>query len=212
MQNFDITNLIQAKSDQLNADDLISAPRRIKVTGTSKGNAENPVVINYEGDCGRPFKPCLTVRRIIAHAWGVMTGEWVGKEMLLYCDPTVVYGGKEVGGIRISAISNIEKRIVVSLAKTRGKKVQHTIEVLTIEQKPPYDAAKFDSVFDAMAKKINDGSMTHEQVINKCESTGSLTDEQKKRVRDIGKDSDIEIDEEESESVSDFFNDTEKAS
>jgi len=38
-----------------------------------------------------------------------------------------------------------------------------------------------------------------------------LTDEQKKRVRDIGKDSDIEIDEEESESVSDFFNDTEKA-
>ena len=100
---FDISDTILAKSDQLNADDLISAPRRIKITGTTKGDAENPVIVNYEGDTGRPFKPCKTVRRILAAAWGVDSSAWEGQEALLFCDPTVVYAGKEVGGIRVKA-------------------------------------------------------------------------------------------------------------
>jgi hypothetical protein len=124
---FDISKTIEAKSDQLNADDLISAKRVIKITGVSKGNAENPVVINYENDSGRPFKPCKTVRRILAAGWGVDADLWINKHCELFCDPTVVYGGQEVGGIRVSAMSDIPKRIVVSLAKTRGKKVTHTI-------------------------------------------------------------------------------------
>lgn len=185
---FDISKTIEAKSDQLNADDLISAKRVIKISGVSKGNAENPVVINYENDSGRPFKPCKTVRRILAAGWGVDADLWVGRHCELFCDASVVYGGQEVGGIRVSAMSDITKRIVVSLAKARGKKVTHTIEILTPTEKAQYPVERFAKAFETMSQMIIDGEFTHEQVINKCEQTGWLTDEQKQQIRAVGND------------------------
>jgi len=183
--SFDVTDLIQAKSDQLNADDLAGVPRVIEITDVSKGNAESPIIISYKGDNGRPFKPCKTVRRILAAAYGNMTGEWLGKQLKLYCDNSVVYAGQEVGGIRIAAMSDIKKRLVLKLSKTRGKKVEHIIDILERQQKPPYPTDKFKKAFSVMADKIANSEMTHEQVINKCELTGALSDEQKQQIRDI---------------------------
>ena len=204
MEQFDISNTIQAKSDQLNADDLISAPRTIKITSVTKGTPDSPVFINYEGGTGRPFKPCKTVRRILSLGWGVMANEWTGKSVTLYNDPSVIYAGKAIGGIRIKAMSDIPKRIVVSLSTTRGKKTEHKIDVLEASEKAMYDPAKFAKVLPAMAKQIEAGKMTHEQIINKCEVTGALTEEQKTQVRNIGKAAgiDAEINEDE-----DFFGD-----
>jgi len=204
--NFDITNSIQAKSDQLNADDLVTAPRTIKISDITQGNAENPVIVHYEGDNGRPFKPCKTVLRIIGAGWGNMTGEWVGKSLVLYCDPTVVYGGKEVGGIRIQAMSNISKRLKISLSKTRGKKVEHLIDILAPVELQAYPAANFMTNFPKWEKAIENKKMTAEQIINGCNAKANLTDEQKQQIRDIEKgDADLMID----ESVNDFFNDKE---
>ena len=183
--SFDVTDLIQAKSDQLNADDLAGVPRVIEITDVSKGNAESPIIISYKGDNGRPFKPCKTVGRILAAAYGNMTGEWLGKQLKLYCDNSVVYAGQEVGGIRIAAMSDIKKRLVLKLSKTRGKKVEHIIDILERQQKPPYPTDKFKKAFSVMADKIANSEMTHEQVINKCELTGALSDEQKQQIRDI---------------------------
>ena len=205
MDNFDISDTILSKSDQLNADDLASAPRTILITSVTRGNAESPVIVRYEGDSGRAFKPCKTVRRILSLGWGVMAGDWVGKSATLYTEPTVIYAGKAVGGIRVKAMSDIPKRITVSLSTTKGKKSEHIIDILAVQEKPMYDPAKFDSVFDAMAKQVDAGKMTHEQVINKCEVTGKLTEKQKQQVRDIGKKPgvDAEFNEE------DFFGDSE---
>ena len=199
MENFDISDTILAKSDQLNADDLISAPRTILITSVTKGNAESPVIIRYEGDSNRPFKPCKTVRRILSLGWGVMANTWAGKSVTLYNEPSVIYAGKAIGGIRIKAMSDIPKRITVLLSTTRGKKSEHIIDILQAQIKPMYDPAKFTQVFDAMAKQVESGKMTHEQIINKCEVTGRLTEEQKQQVRDIGKDPsvDVEINEDE---------------
>ena len=61
----DLSQTIIPKSDQLNADDLIAGPRTIRITAVSTGNAEQPVVINYEGDNGRPYKPSKSMRRIL---------------------------------------------------------------------------------------------------------------------------------------------------
>ena len=107
-------------------------------------------------------------------------------------------------GIRIKAMSDIPKRIVVSLSTTRGKKTEHKIDVLEASEKAMYDPAKFAKVLPAMAKQIEAGKMTHEQIINKCEVTGALTEEQKTQVRNIGKAAgiDAEINEDE-----DFFGD-----
>jgi len=205
MSGFDISETILAKSDQLNADDLISAPRRIKITGTTQGNAENPVIVHYEGDTGRPFKPCKTVRRILAAAWGNHTGNWEGKEAMLYCDPTVVYAGKEVGGIRIKALSDIPKRMIISLAKTRGKKVEHTIDILEPAKLPDYPQKNFDANYPKWVSAVESGKMTQEQIINGCSAKANLSDEQKQTIRDIGKgDADIVIDDDESG----FFNES----
>jgi hypothetical protein len=39
-----------------------------------------------------------------------------------------------------------------------------------------------------MSQMIIDGEFTPEQVINKCEQTGWLTDEQKQQIRAVGND------------------------
>ena len=70
----DVTNLrdtILAKSDQLNADDIIGTGITITVTAVKRGDsAEQPVVIHYKGDNGRPYKPCKTMRRVLISRMG----------------------------------------------------------------------------------------------------------------------------------------------
>lgn len=183
----DLSNTIVAKSDQLNADDLVGTDRVITVTGVRRGNVDNPVVINYQGDDGRPFKPCKTVRRILTAAWGEDGNQWIGKQMRLFCDPTVVYAGQAVGGIRVSALSDISRPLSVKLALTRGKKKEHIIEVLQPQEKPAYTDDGFAKVITSAKQKIGAGELTAEQIINKCQSTRSLTDEQRAAIRDIEK-------------------------
>lgn len=183
----DLSSTIIAKSDQLNADDLIGGEKVITISGVSLNNlVEAPIVLHYDGDDGRPFKPCLTVRRILLAAWGKNGNDWIGKQARLYCDPAVVYAGKEVGGIRVSALSDMQKPLSVKLSVTRGKKKEHRIDVLERVQKPVYPADKFESAFDAMRQQIQDGKMTAEQVITHCEKTGTLTEEQRQAIRDAG--------------------------
>jgi hypothetical protein len=71
------------------------------------------------------------MRKVLIFAWGQDGNAWAGRSMTLYCDPTVKFGGDEVGGIRISHISDIERDLQVSLTATRGKKVLHTIRMLS---------------------------------------------------------------------------------
>ncbi|WP_420003224.1 hypothetical protein [Arenibacterium sp. LLYu02] len=54
--------------------------------------------------------------------------------MTLYLDPEVKYGGMKVGGIRISAMSHLDKPQSFFLTETRGKKKQHTVEPLRQQQ------------------------------------------------------------------------------
>lgn len=194
-----LSDTIVAKSDQLNADDLIHAPRTIVVTGVNRysENGEKAFAINYEGDTGRPFKPCKTVRRIILHGWGENGAQWIGRSMTLYCDPSVKWAGKEVGGIRISAMSDIPKPINVKLSATRGVKTAHTVNVLQVAEKPDYPDDAFNNNFAAWSDAVLSLKLTTEQLINRCESKGRLSDEQKKRIRDIPKDADVDLEIEE---------------
>ena len=106
----DISKTIVAKSNQLNSDDLIGKSITVKVAKVTVNlSDEQPVAINYEGDDGKPFKPCKTVRRIIAAAWGTDSSLWVGRLMTLYRDDTVVWAGEKVGGIRISHMSHLKE-------------------------------------------------------------------------------------------------------
>ena len=124
----DMSKAIIPKSDQLNADDLLTGPITIKVTGvTVRGGQEQPVSISYEGDNGKPYKACKSMCRVLVSAWGADSSKYVGRSMTLFCDPKVKWGGMEVGGIRISHMSHISDDMTMALTVTRANKRPFTV-------------------------------------------------------------------------------------
>jgi hypothetical protein len=92
-RRLDMSRFIEAKSDQLNADDLIGTSKTITITRVTGNDGDQPVSIFYEGDNGKPFKPCKTIRRVLMGVWGKYANEYVGKSMTLYRDDKVTFGG-----------------------------------------------------------------------------------------------------------------------
>lgn len=121
---------IVPKSDQLNAEQLLAGDMTITVTDVAIGSDDQPIVIRYAGDDGRPYKPCKTMRKALVYAWGIDGRQWVGRSMVLFNDPKVRFGGIDVGGIRISQLSDITRDLALSLTATKGKKAVHTIRPL----------------------------------------------------------------------------------
>lgn len=133
----DLRPTIVPKSDQLNAEQLLGTSMVITVTRVDVSTSpEQPVTVHYEGENGRPFKPCKTMRKLLVFAWGENGNHWAGRSMQLFCDPSVKFGGDEVGGIRISHLSHIDKALKISLTATRGKKTLYTVERLQIDTGP----------------------------------------------------------------------------
>lgn len=129
--NMDISDSILPRSDQLNAEDLLTGPRTVTVAEVRRGSAEQPVdIVTQEFGPGRPFKPSKTVRRILVAAWGAEASKYIGRRMTLYRDPNVKFGGMDVGGIRVSHLSHIEKRLTLALTVTRGKRAPYVVDPL----------------------------------------------------------------------------------
>lgn len=134
----DISNALIARSDQLNSSDLIGGPQTVTIIEVTKGNTDQPVnVVTDIFGSGRPFKPSKTVLRILAGAWGKETAEWVGRSMTLFRDPSVRWAGEEVGGIRIKALSHIEKAVVFNLPTSKGKHAKSTITPIEVTAPKP---------------------------------------------------------------------------
>lgn len=126
----DISQFLLAKSDQLNADDLVAGPIVARIVNVKvTGGDQQPVTVELDGG-HKPWKPCKTTMRVLAALWGPRAGEWVGRSVRLYRDPTVRYGGVEVGGIRISGLSHIDKPKVLTLSSSKKTKTEYRIEVL----------------------------------------------------------------------------------
>lgn len=134
----DMSRFIEAKSDQLNADDLIGADRTITITRVAGCDGDQPIAIFYEGDNGKPFKPCKTIRRVLMAVWGRYANEYVGRSMTIYRDDEVTFGGLKVGGVRIRAMSGIDKETTVVVMKSKGKKAGMKILPLS---SPRHDTA-----------------------------------------------------------------------
>lgn len=127
----DLTSTIKPKSDQLNADDLLTGSMDVTITDIKSGPVDQPVHIYIEGQ--QPYKPCKTMRRVLITAWGSNGKDWIGKSMTLYCDPTVKFGGIALGGIRISHLSDIDQTLNMMLTATRGRKSQVVVKPLKVE-------------------------------------------------------------------------------
>jgi hypothetical protein len=124
----DLTALTEAKSDQLNADDLIGKNRIITITDVVKADdQQQPIIVSYEGDNGKPWKPCKTMIRALVYLWGNDASQFSGRNLELYRDPEVTYGKDKVGGIRIHAASHIDSAIDIVLTIRRGQKKPYKI-------------------------------------------------------------------------------------
>lgn len=126
----DMHQTIIPKSDQLNADDLIGREMTIKITGVTITPGEQPVAIHFDGDNGKPYKACKSMCRVMVTAWGPDSKKYVGRSMTLYRDPKVKWGGMEVGGIRISHMSDIPDDMTMALTVTRSNKKPFTVRPL----------------------------------------------------------------------------------
>lgn len=172
----DVTNLrdtIIAKSDQLNADDIVGGTITITVSAVKRGDSsEQPVVIHYNGDNGRPYKPCKTMRRVLIAGWGENGAAWIGRSMTLYNEPSVKFGGVAVGGIRISHMTDIGNGLRLTPNASKGKKQEVIIQPLKAQA--PSKPAISDDQWPQVLAAVESGKRTAQYIRDKYE----LTDEQ----------------------------------
>lgn len=128
----DMSQVIIPKSDQISADDFISGPRTFTINDVEvRPGTEQPVSIFLAGE-DRAWKPCKSMSRCLVSAWGPDANVYKGRSVTLYRDPKVKWGGLEVGGIRISHMSHIERDMIMALTATKGKRAPHQVKVLQV--------------------------------------------------------------------------------
>lgn len=126
-----IREMCKPKSDQLNYDDARNHPLVFRVADVTAGDKEHPLFVYMEGE-PRPYKPSKNMIRVFAGAWTDKGWEWVGKWVELYGDPTVKFGGVEVGGLKIGKLSHIPAPMEFKLTVSRNVRVSHRVDVLKI--------------------------------------------------------------------------------
>ena len=132
----DLTESIAPRSDQLNADDLISGPITVTITDVREGAAEQPVDVILAEYPGRAYRPSKSMRRVMVMAWGAKSAAYTGHRLTLFRNPEITFGRDKVGGIEIAAMSHIPKPLTVALTATRGKRKNFTVQPLPDAPKP----------------------------------------------------------------------------
>ena len=127
----DMSDSLVAKSDQLNALDL-AEPRTFTIEKVTKGSAEQPFDFHLVELPGRPYRPSLGMRRIIAKGWGAKNIQAVypGRRLTLFCEPTVIWAGVPVGGIRVSHMSDVGDGFTHPLALSKQKRIEWRVDPL----------------------------------------------------------------------------------
>lgn len=126
----DLTQSIEARSDQQNADDYMGGPRTFTIDHVSAGSAEQPIDVHLVEAPGKAYRPSKSMRRVMVAAWGPEAATYAGRRLTLYRDPEVTFGRDKVGGLKISHLSHIDKPMSLALTVTRGKRAIHKVDVL----------------------------------------------------------------------------------
>lgn len=186
----EFTRTNAAKSDQMNAVDLIAGPMAFMITDVRMtGAVDQPVAISVDG-YAQPWKPSKTFRRVLTAAWPDEPSEWIGRYVVLWCDPDITWAGEKVGGIAISHMSHIdgEKRFKLNESKSKKKTVivqpYQAANVAPVSAEPIFwpDEA-FAKRLAAAQPKIDSGELTVEAFIATLEKKAPITAGQRARVK-----------------------------
>ncbi|MCS2167591.1 hypothetical protein [Scandinavium manionii] len=131
----DLSQTVIPKSDQINFEDVQSQAITAVIKSVRRGNAEQPVFIDLVGYDGRPYKPSKSMRRVLVDGWGTDGHSWPGKSLTLSGDPSVKFGGVAVGGIKVTAMSDIDGDFSLMLSVSRGRRQEHRVKKLEVQKK-----------------------------------------------------------------------------
>lgn len=165
----DISHLIIAKSDRLNAVDIVGGPKLITITSVDVPK-EGPIVVHFEGENGRPWIiGNKTVPRILGKLWTNDSKKWVGHSVEVHYDPDVIYAGEQVGGIRPHAATGIDTTQIIKLKEKRGPKGKvFEIQPLKIQGgKSKPETVQFSmAAYEKAIEKVLARSQTAEELSN----------------------------------------------
>lgn len=129
----DMTATIVAKSDQINAADLIGNPRTITIREVHiKAGDDQPVSILIEGD-KKAFRPCKGVRRLLVSVWGADANKYIGQSLTIFHDPTVTWAGKQEGGIRVSHMTGLDADHIEWMRTSRAATKPYKVHPLKLD-------------------------------------------------------------------------------
>lgn len=136
----DLTKTTAGKLDQINAD-LLSEPFVIKISHVTENfiqktgllDLQQPISIHWYGCEGKPFKPCLTMRRVLSDVkiWDKDGLQYKDRYLKLFNDKSVCIGKENTGGVRISHVSNLENETTVKVKSARGKYIYYPVKPLS---------------------------------------------------------------------------------
>jgi hypothetical protein len=150
----DMSEVIIPKSDQLNADSLVAGPMTVTIKAVEiRGGQEQPVSIVLD-ETDLMYRPCKSMSRVLVLGWGPDASKYVGRSLTLYRDEKVKWGGLEVGGIRISHMSDLDGPKTMMLTATKGSRKPHKVLPLVVDKQPVKDeqidpATKFANAYIA---------------------------------------------------------------
>lgn len=141
----DMNKVTEPKSDQWNFDDFRSGPLTFTVESVRvKPGQEQPVEITLSGT-PKFYRPCKGMSRVLVAAWGSDSKTYAGRSLTLFGNPTVRWGGMEVGGIQISHLSGLDAPMTIALTMTKQSRKPFTVRPLeSVSTAQAASAATFD--------------------------------------------------------------------
>ena len=125
----DLSSAWQVKSDRLNADDIIGLTPTVTVQGVDWPKGGQPR-IHLEQYPGRPYCPSAGMGRVMREVWGSDGEAWAGRRLTLFHKPDVEFNKERTGGIRIMAMSHMDRPRTFEVKEKRGLRVPYTIQPL----------------------------------------------------------------------------------
>ena len=133
----DIAPTLVGDSNQLSKADLMDGPQTFTVTRVdiNLSDKKRPTTIHLAEAPGKPYKPSLGMRKLIAKGWGKSSKEYVGRRLTLFHNPDVLWQGKREGGVEVCAMSHIEAPFTIQVAV--NAKQAKTVKVEVIPDSAP---------------------------------------------------------------------------
>lgn len=170
------------RSDQLNGDDLLlSGPVTVTITEvreTGDKTKKQPWALELAEYPGKPWKPCLTMRRILEAAFTRSKKAMKGQRLTLYRDPDVTYGGETKGGIRISALSKLPDLNPYPITLSQTKKT--SVMLKKLDGTPPVELTPDETKYI----KVVSGELANVSTMDELKGHGEMLKTKSKPVQD----------------------------